>query len=123
VASSSAEAEYMATSLAACEALWLRKLFFGLFDVELETTVIHFDNQSGIRLSENPVFHDRSKHIDIHYHFLRDCVQKGVVRLQYIRTDDQMAEIFTKALSRQKFEKFRDKMGLVHNPFLVKREC
>jgi hypothetical protein len=55
----------MAASLAACEALWLRKLFFGLFGEELEATVIHCDNQSGIRLSENPVFHDRSKHIDI----------------------------------------------------------
>jgi hypothetical protein len=113
----------MAASLAACEALWLRKLLLGLFGQELEATVIHCDNQSCIRLSENPVFHDRSKHIDIRYHFIRDCVQRGVVRLDYIQTDDQMADIFTKALSRQKFEKFRDKMGLVKNPFLVKREC
>jgi hypothetical protein len=61
------EVEYMA----ACEALWLRKLFFVLFGVELEATVIHCDNHSGIKLSENHVFHDRiSKHIDICYHFL-----------------------------------------------------
>ena len=46
----------------------------GLFECELEVTVIHCDNQSGIRLSENRVFHDQSKHIDIQYHFLRDCV-------------------------------------------------
>jgi hypothetical protein len=123
VALSSAEAEYMAASLAACEALWLRKLFLGLFGKELEATVIHCDNQSCIRLSENPVFHDRSKHIDIRYHFIRDYVQRGAVRLQYIQTDDQMADIFTKALCRQKFAKFRDKMGLVQNPFLAKREC
>ena len=50
-------------------------------------------------------------------------MQKGVVRLQYIQTDDQMVDIFTEALSTQKFEKFKDKMGLVKNPFLVKREC
>jgi hypothetical protein len=50
-------------------------------------------------------------------------VQKGVMRLQYVETDDHMEDIFTKALSRQKFEKFIDKMGLVKNPFLVKREC
>jgi hypothetical protein len=60
MALSSAEAEYMVASLATCEALWLRKLLLGLFRQELETTVIHCDNQSCIRLSENHVFHDRS---------------------------------------------------------------
>jgi hypothetical protein len=123
VALSSAEAEYMAANLAACEALWLRKLLLGLFKQELEATVIHCDNQSCIKLYRNPVFHDRSKHIDIRYHFIRDCVQRGVVKLDYIQTDEQMADIFTKALSRQKFEKFRDQMGLRQNPFLAKREC
>jgi hypothetical protein len=102
MALSSAEAEYMAASLATCEALWLRKLFLGLFGEKLEAIVIHCDNQSCIRLSENLVFHDRS-HIDICYHFIRDYVQKGAVRLQYIQTDDQMADIFTKALCRQNF--------------------
>jgi hypothetical protein len=123
VALSSVEAEYMVASLAACEALWLRKLLLGLFRQELEATVIHCDNQSCIKLSENPVFHDRSKHIDIRYHFIRDCVQRGAVRLDYIQTDEQIADIFTKALSRQKFMKFRDQMGLRQNPFLAKREC
>jgi hypothetical protein len=59
------------TSLAACEALWLRKLLLGLFKQELEATVFHCDNQSCIKLFENPVFHDRSKNIDIRYHFIR----------------------------------------------------
>jgi hypothetical protein len=74
VALSFAEAEYMAASLAECEVLWLSKLLLGLFRKELEATVIHCDNQSCIKLSENTVFHDRSKHIDIRYHFIRDCV-------------------------------------------------
>jgi hypothetical protein len=120
---SSAEAKYMVASLAACEALRSRKLLLGLFGQELEATVIHCDNQSCIKLFEILVFHDRRKHIDTRYHFIRDCVQRGAVRLDYIQNDDQMADIFTKALSREKFEKFRDKMGLVKNPFLVKREC
>jgi hypothetical protein len=81
VALSSAEAEYMAASLAACEAIWMRKLLVGLFRQRMEPTVIHCDNQSCIKLSENPVFHDRSKHIEIRYHHLRDCVQKGIVKL------------------------------------------
>jgi hypothetical protein len=123
VALSSAEAEYMAASMAACEAIWLRKLLVALFGQELEPTIIHCDNQSGIKLSENPVFHDRSKHIDIRYHFIRDCVQRGAVQLQYVPTDEQVADILTKALMKGKFVYFRDKMGIVENTFLVKREC
>jgi hypothetical protein len=65
VALSSAKAEYMAASQASCEALWLRKMLIGLFGVQLRPTVIFCDNQSCIKLSENPVFHDRSKHIEI----------------------------------------------------------
>jgi hypothetical protein len=60
----------------------------GLFGQELEATMIHYDNQSCIKLSENLVFHDRSKHIDIRYHFIRDCVKRGVMRLDYIQTND-----------------------------------
>ena len=86
----------MASSMAACEGMWPRKLLAGLFKCELEATIVHFDNQSGIRLSENPVFHDRSKHIDIRYHFLGDCVQRGTIRLEYIQTDEQVADTFTK---------------------------
>ena len=75
MALSTAEAEYIATSMASCEAVWLRKLFSELFEHVLDTTVILCDNQSGIRLSESLVFHDRSKQIDIRYHFIRDMVQ------------------------------------------------
>ena len=103
----------MTASMATCEGMWLRKLLSGLFECELEATVVHYDNQSGIRLSENPVFHDRSKHIDIRYHFLRDCVQRGTIRLEYIETNEQVADIFTKALCRQSFVKFKDKLGLL----------
>jgi hypothetical protein len=69
------------------------------------------------------VFHDRSKHIEIRYHFIRDWVQRRAVQLQYISTDDQVADILTKALPRGKHVFFRDKMGLVRNTFLGKREC
>jgi len=123
VALSSAEAEYIAASMATCEAIWLRKLLVALFGQKVETTVIHCDNQSCIKLSENPVFHDRSKHIDIRYHFIRDCVQRGIVQLQYIPTDEQVAEILTKALGKAKFIFFKDKMGVLQNSFLAKREC
>eukprot|EP00253_Pinus_taeda_P032172 PITA_32172 len=120
VALSSAEAEYMAASLASCEAIWLRKMLFGLFGQPLRPSVIYCDNQSCIKLTENPVFHDMSKHIGIRYHFIRDHVQKGAVKLENISTDEQVADILTKALPRGKHVYFRDKMGVVRNTFLVR---
>jgi hypothetical protein len=70
VALSSAEAEYMAASQASCEVLWLPKLLVGLFGVQLRPTMIYCDNQSCIKLFENPFFHERYKHIEIPYHFI-----------------------------------------------------
>ena len=69
------------------------------------------------------MFHDRSKHIEIKYNFIRDYVQRGVVELQYIFTDEQVADILTKSLGRGKLIHFRDKMGVVKNTFLGEREC
>eukprot|EP00253_Pinus_taeda_P033047 PITA_33047 len=88
VALSLAEAEYMATSQAAREAIWMRKILVGLLDQRMDPTVIYCDNQSCIKLSKNPVFHDRSKNIDIWYHHLRDCVAKRIMLLQYVSTKE-----------------------------------
>ena len=119
VALSSAEAEYMAASQAACEAIWMRKILVGLFGSHLDPTVIHRDNQSCIKISINPMFHDRSKHIYIWYHHIRYCVQHKIMLLQYIPTEDQDANILTKALTRSKFEYHRDRIGVKDNPYLV----
>ena len=75
------EAEYMAASQAACEAIWMQKILVGLFDQRMDPTVINCDNQSCIKLSENPIFHDKSKNIDIRYHHLRDCVVRRIMLL------------------------------------------
>jgi hypothetical protein len=115
VALSTSEAEYIATSVASREAVWLWKLLAGIFDLELEPTLIHCDNQSCVKLTENPVFHDRSKHIEIKYHYIWDMVERRVVELQYISTDEQIANILTKPLSRVKYEYFRDKLGVLSN--------
>ena len=66
-----------------------------------------------MKLSENPVFHDRSKHIEIKYHYIRDMVQRGAVKLQYVATDEQIADVLTKRLSRVKFEYFMEKLGVL----------
>ena len=92
----------MAASQDRCEALWLRKLLVNLFGQELKPTVIYCENQSCIQLFENLVFHDRSKHIEIRYHFIQDYVQRGAVSLQYISTNEQVADILTKSLRRGK---------------------
>jgi hypothetical protein len=122
IAQSTAEAEYIAASNASKEAVWLRKLLSGLFKERLETTVIHCDNQSCLKLTENPVFHDRSKHIEMKHHFIRDMVQRCTIKLQYIRTKEQIAYILTKSLSLGKFLYFRDKLGMAENVSLTERE-
>jgi hypothetical protein len=123
VALSSAEEKYMAASQATCEAIWMRKILFGLFGSHLDLTVIYCDNQSCIKLSINPVFHDRSKHIDIWYHHFRDCVQWKIMLLQYIPTEYQDADILMKALTKRKFEYHRDRIGVKDKTFLVEKEC
>eukprot|EP00253_Pinus_taeda_P004327 PITA_04327 len=116
VALSTTDTEYIAASMASCEAVWLRKLFSELFGHVLDTTMIFCDNQSGIRLSENLMFHDRSKHIDIRYHFIWDMVQLGAIRLQHIGTDDQVADIHTKPVGKVKFLTFCERLRVVERP-------
>ena len=81
VALSTAEAEYVAACSTSCEVVWLRKLLSDLFDLQLNATCIYFNNHICVNLSDNPVLHDKSKHIEIKYHYIRDMVQRGVVKL------------------------------------------
>ena len=76
-----------------------------------------------IKLSINLVFHDISKHIDIRYHRIKDCVQRKIMLLQYIPREDQNADILMKALTKRKFKYHRDELGVKDNSFLVEREC
>ena len=113
----------MLASQAACEAIWMRKILVGLFGQQMDPTVIYCDNKSCIKLCENLIFHDWSKHIDIRCHHLRDCVLRQITLLEYIPTEDQNDDILTKALSRCKFEFHRGRIVVANNPFLVEREC
>jgi len=98
-------------------------MLFGIFGQRPRPTTIHLDNQSCIKFSKNLVFHDWSKHIEIKYPFIRDWVQRGAVKLEYIFADEQVADILNKSLPRGKHLVFRDRMGVVRNIFLGKREC
>jgi hypothetical protein len=91
------------------EVVWLRKFLADLFGHEMDSTVIHCDNQSCVKLSENPMFNDKSKHIEIKYHYIRDMVQRKEVHVKYLSTHEEVADVFTKPLSRTKFEYFRER--------------
>ena len=92
------------------------KILVGLFGSQMDSTMIHCDNQSCIKLLVNPVFHDRSKHIEIWYHHLRDCVHRRIMLLQYIPTEDQDVDILMKALAKSKFKYHRGRIGVADNP-------
>lgn len=111
VALSTTEAEYMAAAGAIKEALWLRTLFKEL-GMNIGTVNIFADNQSAIKLLKNPVVSNRSKHIDVLYHFAREHVMLGDIKLDYVSTNNMMADIFTKALPEVKFIKHVRGMGM-----------
>ena len=90
VALSTIEEEYTTLSVVVHEAVWLLKLLTNIFDHEMDPTTIHCDNQSCVKLSENHVFRDRSKHIEIKYHYIRDMVQRKTVHVQYLPTQDEV---------------------------------
>jgi hypothetical protein len=113
VALSTCEAEYMAGASGACQAVWLKRLLDDIEGTNVQQPVLKMDNKSAIALSKNPVLHDRSKHIDTKFHFIRQCVEDGRICLDYVRTHEQMADILTKSLGRARFCELRDKIGVV----------
>jgi hypothetical protein len=104
---SSCKAEYMAAVAATCQGIWLAHLLIGMLGSEVEAPELWVDNQSTIALSKNPVFHDRSKHIDVRYHFVRECVDEYRIKLSYIATEKQVADVLTKALGLPRFQELR----------------
>jgi hypothetical protein len=112
VALSSTEVEYRGAAVAACEVAWLQMLL-GDLGIQVQVpVVIHCDNLSSIQLARNPVFHARTKHIEVHYYFVRERVLAGDIDLTYVRTDEQVADIFTKALGAEKLRRFRAMLGV-----------
>ena len=113
VALSSCEAEYIAASMGACQAIWLDNLMQELMIKKEGDAELFVDNKFAISLAKHPVTHGRSKHIETRYHFLRDQVTKGILRLSYCRTDMQLADIFTKAVKNETFRKLRNLLNVV----------
>ena len=121
VALSTAEAEYVSASLATSQAIWLRSIMEDFGEKQGEPTPILCDNKSAIAMAKNPVFHNRTKHIARKHHFIRDAVEDNQIDVVYCKTEEQIADIFTKALPRDKFEYFRGLLGVKKQS--IKGEC
>ena len=91
----------------------MARLLGELQSKEAEQITLKVDNKSAISLCKNPVFHDRSKHIDTRYHFIMQCVEDGKVEVEFIGTNGQLADVLTKALGRVRFQELRAAIGVV----------
>jgi hypothetical protein len=114
VALSSTEAEFIEIADTTKEALWWRKLLAEVDPISVkQPTIIREDNESSIALSKNHLHNDRSKHIDVRCYFIRDCIAKGQIKVEYISTKLQLADMLTKSLSNELLKKFCRIMNLV----------
>ncbi|CAL8997273.1 unnamed protein product [Prunus brigantina] len=113
VALSTAEAEYVSAAEATAQAVWLRFVLSDFGEEQVEATPILCDNTSAIAITKNPVHHHKTRHINRRFHFIRDALQNGEIDLLYCRTGEQNADIFTKALARDRFEYLRSKLGVI----------
>lgn len=118
VSNSSAESEYRALSTTVKEVLWLKHLLSSLDITFSDPISVHYDNMAAIHLAANPVFHERTKHIERDCYFIRDEIIKGTIATRHVSTKHQLAYIMTKALRRKEFEDFKVKLGIcdLHAP-------
>ena len=112
VAQSIEEAEYIATNAIVCQAIWLRRILNDLNEKQEDGSTIYCDISS-IVLSKNLVFHGRSKHIDIIYHFIKELVENEDIKMEFCKSEQQLANIFTKPLGIGTFVHLRECLGVV----------
>ena len=115
VALSSTESEYIVLVHATKEGLWMHTFLSKIQDAPREMVELSLDNRGAIVLSKDNKLHQRTKHINIHYHFIHEAVEDGQIRMKYVPTDQNPADIFTKPLSKTKFQGFV--AGLVLKPW------
>ena len=112
IAQSTAEAEYVAANATVNQAIWIRKILADLHMKQNEPTQIHVDNQAAIAISNDSVFHGKTKHFKIKLYHLREEQKDGEVKLLYCKIEDQIADVLTKALPKARFETLKSKIGL-----------
>ena len=114
VALSSAEVEYIAATDAACESVWLRRILSDMQQSEEMPTIIYCDNMSAIAMTKNMVFHSRTKHIELRHHFIRKLVQEEEIQLNFVNTNEQLADVFTKVGTSEKLKEFQKNVGITN---------
>jgi hypothetical protein len=112
VALSTAEVEYIVTGHCCAQLLWMRQTLRD-YGCKSSRVPLLCDNESAIRMADNPVEHSRTKHIDIRYHFLREHQQRGDIEIAYVSTKEQLANIFTKPLDEKTFNKLRNELNIL----------
>ena len=105
------EAEYIAVNECAKEIMWMRTFLAELSVPQQGATLIRLDNAGAEALAKNPVHHDRTKHIDVKYRYIRECIENGCITLMHTDTKENLADIFTKPLEKRVFQQHRQ--GLV----------
>jgi hypothetical protein len=113
---STTEEEYIVVASCCTQVLWMKQTLEDLQIRYDNPITINCDNTSAISISKNPVMHSKTKHIPIKYHFLRDQVTQKVVKIVYVDTKEQIADIFTKPFPRSTFENLRQKLGVIQKP-------
>eukprot|EP00253_Pinus_taeda_P034657 PITA_34657 len=111
---SSIEAEHRGAVKASYEAVWLQHMLADMHVSQGSPTPLFYDNQGVLKLAKNPVFHERTKHVETHCHYIRQLVEDGSIQLLYVPTTEQPTSIFTKPLGLDKFVKFRGSIGVVN---------
>ncbi|XP_074373943.1 secreted RxLR effector protein 161-like [Apium graveolens] len=115
VARSTAKAEYRSLAMATCEVLWIKQLLKDLGLTHLGATTIFCDNKAALAISANPVHHEKTKHVEINCHFIREKAAEGQITPTYVSTTNQLADVFTKILTTEQHQCLLNKLG-VHHP-------
>jgi hypothetical protein len=123
VARSSTESEYKALANTTAEVMWLRVLFQELHCSWSQPATIWCDNLSALYLASNPVFHARTKHVEVDYHFLRDQLKLRIIQIRFIKSSDQIADILTKPLGQHTFLQHTSKLCLASSPTQLAGGC
>ena len=112
VARSSAEAEYRGMAHGVCELLWIRNVLKDLRIKYREPMDLHCDNKAAIEIAHNPVQHDRTKHVEVDRHFIKENLDRKIIRFPFVQSEDQLADVLTKAVSGRVFNSSIDKLGM-----------
>ena len=114
VSLSTAEAEYIAAGSCCAQLLWMKQTLKD-YGVNVKNVPLLCDNESAIKIAHNPVQHSKTKHIQIRHHFLRDHVLKGDISIEHVKTEEQLADIFTKPLDEKRFSKLRCELNILES--------